>query len=254
MKRSLRQIVTVTLLVVGACLGPPLWANVTYDFKGITANDPSGQAVAVGESAFYVTVSDPGVTERVLFTFGVRTGPPYILPDGTEDYSYLIDGVYFYDGALLNEGIVDFIDADDGVGGDPGVDFEKPATPDHLPGYSPGPLLSVIADADGHPPVGGVKGNGVNVGETLGVLFVLDPGKTYADVITGMNAGTIVVGIHTQGFAEYSESFIHVPAPGALLLGSLGLGLVGQARRRRILSEPRQKDVAMRRHRGVTVV
>jgi hypothetical protein len=51
--------------------------------------------------------------------------------------------------------------------------------------------------------------------------------NVYAD----LESGALRIGIHVQGFAsEGSESFINgekVPAPGALLLGLLGLSAAG---------------------------
>ena len=86
------------------------------------------------------------------------------------------------------------------------------------------------ADADPSPSV-----NGIGAGEELGVLLNLQDARTYGDVISGLNSGAVIVGVKAQGFGEYSESFITIPAPGAVLLGSIGVGLVGWLRRRRTL-------------------
>ena len=249
----MKKLVLIVVFLLGlALVATTAQANVTYNFKIITSNDPSGQAGQVGEDAFYVNVSDPGTVgpggeAQVLFTFGVLTNIPYNYnPNSDPDfdpYGYYIDGVYFYDGALL--GIAQLIDADEGVGGDPDVDFSGIASPDHLPGFDPGDYPTLVygykvdeADADSAP-----SKNGIHAGETLGVLFNLkttDPdgnpyAYTYNDVITEMNSGQIIVGIKAQGFGEYSESFITIPAPGAILLGSIGVGLVGWLRKRRTL-------------------
>ncbi len=234
--------VLVAVFVASSLLTQVGQAGVIYNFECITTNDPSGNACLLGESAFYVTVSEVADPEQVLFTFGVQPGfnDPYD--------SYFIDGVYFYDGVLLDKGIVDLLDADDSADpdgdgifefGDADVDFSQPATPDHLPGFDPADYDSLVfgsiadlADADPSPAF-----NGVHAGETLGVLFDLVDGKIYQDVINGINTGQIIIGVKSQGFGNYSESFTTttIPAPGAVVLGSIGIAFVGWLRRRRVL-------------------
>lgn len=202
-----------------------VFAVATFQFAVISSDDPSGAAGQVGSEAFLLEVSKPNDSEQTLFTFKVLSG----------DYAYdgfFIDGVYFYDGALL--GIAALIE-------DPAeqVDFTVGATPGHLPGIDldsyklvTGYELLASADADPAPAV-----DGIHAGESLGVLFDLQPGGTYDDVIAGMIEGSIIVGVKAQGFGPYSESFIAVPvpAPGGLLLGSLGVGIVGLLRKRKAL-------------------
>lgn len=234
MKVTKIPILLVVITLIFGVFSVPTWANLTvrYEFYCITSNDPTGTAASVGESAFYVDVISLGDTvNQVLFEFGVLPGFPY--PD--DPNPYYIDGVYFYDGVLL--GIASLIDAD--TGGDVGVDFDMPATPDHLPGFDPDdyPTLVysyLVDDADANPPAATWA---IEPGETLGVLVDLIGDATFEDVITGLNSGAVIIGIKAQSFGpgDYSESFITIPAPGAVLLGGIGMCLVGWLRRRRAL-------------------
>jgi hypothetical protein len=226
----------VVIALVFGVFSVPTRANLTvrFDLYCITSNDPTGTAESVGESAFYVDVSPGTSTNQVLFEFGVLTGFPYPTDDPEEDpYSYYIDGVYFYDGALLGA-VASIIDAD--TGGDAGVDFEEPATPHHLPGFNPGDYPSLLHgltyDADADPPA---KTWAIQPGETLGVLMDLAGDATFDNVIAGLSDGDIVIGLKAQGFGDYSESFVTIPAPGAVLLSGIGVCLVGWLRRRKAL-------------------
>lgn len=193
---------------------------VTYGFDCITNN--MGGDCGIGEAQLTADVTDAGAGQ-VLFTFS-NSGP---------EASSIAD-VYFDDGSLL--GIAGLIDADDGTGGDPGVDFSELASPGNLPGANnatPPFVTTAGFSADSDPPV---QPNGVNPGETLGILFNLQGGQTFNDVIAQLGTGELRIGIHVQGYASGgSESFVNfVPVPAAVwLFGSGLLGLIGIARRKR---------------------
>jgi len=192
-------------------------SSVTLSFDCITDNIAGD--CAIGEAQLSVEVTDIG-GGQVLFEF---------MNSGASASS--IADVYFDDGTLLE--IASLIDADDGIGGDAGVDFSPGASPPNLPGHDNiSPVFQVTAgfSADSDPPV---QPNGVNPGEMLGVVFVLQDGGTFADIVTELTNGDLRVGLHVQGFGSGgSESFVNdpVPEPGTVLL--LGLGLVGLAARR----------------------
>jgi hypothetical protein len=206
--------------------------TTTYSFECITTNDPSGQSCLSGESALFVDVSSTSDASQVLFTF--RNEPT----SGAYD-SFYIDGVYFYDGVLLK--IASLVDADDGSGGDPDVDFSEGANPGQLPGLDLdayklviGYTLDVNEAADSNP---SRTINGVHEGEWLGVVYELRGSASYADVINGLNDGTIVIGLKVQGFGPYSESFVNgesLPVPGAVVLSAIGVAGIAWLRRRRM--------------------
>ena len=77
--------------------------------------------------------------------------------------------------------------------------------------------------------------NGVNLGETLGVLFDLVAGKTFTDIIDSLALGltspnpgtgtTVRIGIKVQGFdGDGSESFVNngiIPEPSSMIVWAI---------------------------------
>lgn len=187
----------------------PVQSNAAlYSFFNITNNN-AGDA-AIGEAQLSVDVTDPG-GNQVLFTF---------LNEGPEASS--ICDVYFDDnsGQLLSIASID----DSHVG----VSFSEGATPANLSG---GNSIGFSADfsADSNAPV---EPNGVNPGEYLGLTFNLAASSNFDSVLSAMNSGDMLVGIHVQGFASGgSESFVTPIPPTVLLLGSSLIGLAGIRRK-----------------------
>ncbi len=237
-----RHLVIAGLIVACTIIVSPVFAGGTFYFGPITNNDPSGVSLTAGADAFVMDVEYYGensAASQTLFTFSVLAGD-YTYGDVSYN-SFYIDGVYFYDGVLL--GIPSILEDTD-------TKFSEGATPGHLPGVDPDEYALVggfemmgSADADPSP-----TKNGVNIGESMSVVFSLIEGKTTQDVVDGILAGEVVVGIKAQGFGDYSEGFITVgsgypsgppavavPAPGALMLGGMGAGLVGLLRRRKAI-------------------
>ena len=74
----------------------------------------------------------------------------------------------------------------------------------------------------------------------LELTFDLLGGQTYGNVIDDLSTGDLRIGLHVQAFANGgSESFVNngptsvVPTPSALLLGSIGFGIMHRIRKRK---------------------
>lgn len=197
-------------------------ADLILSFEGLTSNNTAD--VTTGESQLRVVVADLG-GGQVQFTFQ-NLGPA----------ASSITDVYFDDGSLL--GIASVINMT-------GVSFSQGASPPNLPsGENASPPFETSAGflADSDP---AAQPNGVNPGEQLRIVFDLQSGQSYSDVVSELESGELRIGIHVQGFTGGgSESFINfppdeisgVPEPSSLLLLTIGaIGVPVLTRRRRQL-------------------
>ena len=175
---------------------------------------------AIGEAQLAVDATDAG-GGQVLFSFW-NSGPA----------ASSITDVYFDDGSLLALAtVLNNLVLPPGV-----VDFSQDASPGNLPAANNvTPAFNTTAgfNADSNPPT---QPNGVNPGDLLGILFTLQPGQDFNDVLAELGDGTLRIGIHVQGYASGgSESLVNhpLPEPTTLALVGLALGALVGARARR---------------------
>ena len=232
--RTKHHIIVLSLVLAFVVIMSTEARGDLYDNFGIVENN-SGIAGSIA-SQLSLNVTDPGTPvdiggvlhNQVLFTFN-NAGP----------LASSITDIYFEDGTLLL--LADIYDIDYDASLYTGLDFGQTASPSSLPGGATlDPAFSATAalSVDSESPI---KANGVNPGESLGLLYTLQSGKDFNSVITALNLGftnpdptaprnSLRIGLHVQGTGEnenYSDSFILTPVPGAFLLGMLGLGVAG---------------------------
>ncbi len=206
----------VSGLFLAAWLSAAPAQGVTLGFYCITGNNAGD--CSIGAAQLTVEATDLG-GGNVNFRF-VNAGPA----------ASSISEVYFDDGTLLGLSTVAHSASDPWTGGS--------ASPGNLPGgasISPPFVTTAGFLAESNPsPVQ----NGVRPGEWLDVVFSLQGGGTFADILAELGTGELRVGMHVIGFQSGgSESFVNtvVPVPAAAWLFGSGLVAVGLARRRRVV-------------------
>ena len=216
------------------CMGMTAWGNptsYTYSFDGITNNTPAN--VVIGEAQLFMDVTAYG-SNQVMFTFR-NTGPQ----------PSFIAAIYFKDGSLLAP-IAYLQDVDDSIAsvfGDPNVDFSEGTSGNGLPGGDSTWKISngfIVDDASADSP--GTNKDGVDPGEWLAIVFNLQSGSNFGNVIYELDNDELQIGLHVQGIGTNSgsESFanngrVTVPVPAGVLLVGVGVSLVGWLRRRRMV-------------------
>lgn len=206
---------------------PPVW----FGYRCISNNNTSN--CQTGQNQFRTKVSQvvsTNNTVKVLFEFFNRPRT------GTTARASSITGVYFDDPSPFS---LDFSAPKNApiITSSSGVSFSRQLSrrgvAQNLPG---GTTISFDSDytVGANAPV---QPNGVNLGESLSILFNTEPRfkDPFNAVITDLQKGSLRVGIHGQGFANGgSESFVNeaVPEPMTMLGSGIALGFGGLLKRR----------------------
>ena len=225
----MNKIKLMVVLLTALLALAPAKASVTYSFSHIVETGDTATQLAnggLGETRLFVDVVDIG-GGQVQFDFR-NVGPEQMV----------IKEVYFDDGSILALASV--------VNG-PGTFFVQdeitPTSPGDLPaGNNLNPAFETTGFFSADAPNSGLGGDGVDPGEQVGIVFSLKDAQTYSDVLSDLDDGlTLRIGIHVGAFADDdSQTFVNngrttIPAPGAILLGSIGMCSVGWLRKRKTL-------------------
>ena len=197
MRRRIKFLTLALLatVIAGRCAD----AGVTYSFNAITSNNSIN--TAIGESQLRLTVSDAG-GGFVNFEFS---------NSGAEKLS--ITKIYFDDvddNAMFASSIVSIDDSQSGVS------FSEYTGGGNLSGGAAAGFqatagLAAFADKPRR------TRNGVNPGESVGILLDVANGHSFGDITTALADNSLKIGLQSQGFAlGGKESFVADGSPPAV--------------------------------------
>ena len=216
--QMISSVAIATSIATVAAIVSPVTANAaTFTFDNIAGGDTFGDGL---NGFLSMDVTDSG--NGVLFKFNNAIG-------NTATNSFI--GTVYIDGSttlLLNSIAVNYAN----VGVD--VDFSGGTGNGNL---SQSANLATAFTTDYDFTKKGGASNGVNKGESLGVLFA---GANFNNVISAINDGSLRVGYHLQGLPnDKSDSYVNsrttgttptpVPVPG-FLVGVMAAGALGGTR------------------------
>ena len=166
---------------------------------------------AAGEAQLSVLLSSPGATQ-IRFDVANAMG----------GVASVIAGIHWDDSGLLGS-IASIVNG-------AGTSFAANGAPPTLPGGNNvvPPFASDFRVSASPPP----SQNGVDPGQTVGIIFNLASGVSVAQALAAFDSGALRVGLHVISFGNTgSESFVNVPEPSAALLLAFGFAALALGRR-----------------------